>query len=794
MLKNYLLTTIRFLKRNKLYSLINITGLTLGLTCSIVIFLIIQFELSFDKIPEGDRVFRVVNELITNDNPSFSSGIPYPLPHALQNEFSNIEKLTLVDANFGSPVISITNEDGSVDKFLAEHAVYVEKDFFEMFPYQYLAGDPAITFDDPNSVVLSESLAKKYFGSIDVVGKTLLYNNDELLQVKGVVNNPRKNSSLSFTFFRLFPEERRGTNWSSFSSAVQCFIKLNSAANENLINNGFNDFEKKYLLEEDYGNLHFFLQPLEEIHYDDRYYNFGQAITSKQILLALGIIAALILLISSINYINLSTALGLNRAAEVGIRKVFGSSRLELAFRFLAESTIITFIAFALALIAVQFSLPFFNSTFGFNADIAYLNPLAITGYLTAAFILMSLISGFYPAIFVSRFNPIKAIKNSVELKSNKKLSLRRVLVIFQFGISQALLIATLVVVSQMNYFENAELGFKKESILEIPIGDGDESNLSTLKSKLEAESFVSSVTYSNTGTSSSNVWSGSFKLTEEDETVEGSIQIKFVDEDFIKTYGLEILAGKDFSQETQTMQYIVNEAFADLVGNGNDFNKLLGKQLEVWNQSGTVVAIIKDFVTTSLHGKIQPVALCFNRDIFQQAAVKLNSSNYNNAIAKINEHWSVIWPNEVFEFEFLDESIKEQYEQEQNLSNVLSMFSFIALIIGCLGLFGLASFIVERRVKEIGIRKVLGANVLSILALFNKEFFFMLLFGFIFFAPASYYFMNKWLENFAYRIEISPFVFIITFTATAFIALATISARAMKAALINPAKALKYE
>lgn len=794
MFKNYLITTIRFLKRNKLYSFINIFGLTLGVTCSIIIFLTIEFESSYDSFhKDSDKIYRVVHEQIKNGEAAPSPAVPYPMPEALRNDFPNLDKLTIVDANWGPAVIAVEKSTGNISKYSEEKIAYVEPQYFQIFSYNYLYGNPSEALKDPNSVVITESLANKYFGQADAVRKTLLLNGKRTLMVGAIIKDPPKNTSLPFEVFFSYVGQKRSDNWGNFPGSVQCYIQFDNAAEKNSFLQNIPGFAEKHLLPEDSERTKFALQSLDQIHFDDRYYNFETVTISQEKLFAMGAIAVLILLISAVNYVNLNIALGINRSSEVGIRKVFGGTQKDLSIRFLLESFLLTFFAFAVSLGLTEILLPSFNSSFGFNVDTASISSLQTALYLIGLFVVLSLAAGFYPAIFISRFNPIRALKNKLELSSSGKFSLRKILVIFQFGVSQALLIGALIVIDQMNYFENADIGFEKESVVEINIGDSQESNLSTLKSQLLSESFVSNVSFSNTGTVSGSMWGGDFTFSGED-IKEGVSQIKFVDNAYINTYGLQLVVGQNINETAGTIQHIVNQKFVKLLGYGSDYSKVIGKNLKLWGNEGPIIGVVKDFVTTSLHQEIEPVIIEFNRPLFYQAAIKLKTANVNAAISRIDEIWNSIWTDDIFDFDFLDETYKNQYIEEKNLSNILSLFTVLALVIGGLGLFGLASFIVEKRAKEVGIRKVLGANIWDILKIFNKEFVVMIIWGFVIFAPFAYYFMNNWLQSFAHRINISPVVFIISITATMVVAVLTVSIRSMRTALRNPTDSLRYE
>lgn len=793
MFRNYILSSFRYLKKNKIYTLINIFGLTLCVTTALLIFFIIEYELGFDKQQQNaDKIYRVVTHRHQPNGINYVSGIPYPFAAAFKNEFPEIKYASFVDGNFGAPLVKIEKKDGAVNRFTEGEAVYVEPAYFKMFNYTWLHGSADNVLLNPNGIVITEELAKKYFDTDDAVGRTILVNDDRELVVEGVVANTGEQSSLPFNFFMAFNKDRGNDNWSSISSAVQFYILFESPNRQQHTAGLLNEFADKYLSDEDKEELEFLFQPLAQIHFDERYFNFGVGTASFSTLYILGAIAFLIILLSAINFINLNTALAMNRTNEVGIRKVFGSKRSDLIIRFFIETFFVTLISFIIGIILVTQLYPFVERLTGYSVNINSIEPGKLILFITATFAMLSLLAGIYPSLILSRYNPVNALKNKFN-SSGKSFSLRKALVVFQFGVSQAIVVAAIIALNQLSYISSSDLGFKKESVLEINLPVRDQVTLQTLKSELLKSPIIENVTFSNTGTSSSNVWTGDYSIVGNTE-FSSNAQVKFADTDYLKTFKLKLIAGSDFIDGISD-QLIINEALAKEIGNGNDFRSAIGKQLKIWNVEAPIVGIVKNFVTTSLHEKVKPTIISHSESSrLVQGAARINTSNYTAAVKEIKVIWEKVFPGKIFDFSFLDEEISRKYQGDKNLANMLNSFSVISLLIGCLGLFGLVSFMIERKAKEIGIRKVLGATILDIMLIFNIEYLIMILAGFIIFTPLSYFVMNGWLSSFAYRINISPYTFAIVLLLTLILALVTISLRVLKSALSNPVKSLRYE
>lgn len=797
MFKNDLKFTLRNLLKNRLYTLINVAGLALGIACALIIFLIIKFELSFDTYHrDAERIYRLVRATNEYGSTEHTPGVPHPLPEALRSDFPEFRQVTIVDANFTPFVYSVTRDNGTVAKFKDEpNVAFVDPDYFKIFSYRWLSGDPAQALANLQSAVISRGLAKMMFGEENPLGKLITCDNRFDIQITGIVKDPPQNSDLQFNLFiRYDPKERGNDSWRSVSSATQCFVKLSPGLTAEQFPERFNAFIKKYMKEEDARRITLSLQPLTEQHFDTRFENsFGKTVP-KVTFVALGLVGLFLIITACINFVNLNTALAVNRAREVGVRKVLGSSMLRLILHFLGETALITLLAIFVALAMAEIALTQLQPLLGYKLSLNLSNDFSTAGYLLFLFIIVTLLAGFYPAFNLASFTPAEAIRsNRLTSRYGKGLLLRKGLVVLQFAISQTLIICAIVIAGQMDYFRSADMGFNKEAIVETELPTRNQTRLDRFKNLLLQNAAIRKVSFSNTGTASENIWTSNYSLTDSTEVKEGRAQVKFVDQDFIDTYQLKLLAGQDLAGADSLERYLVNKTFATNSGYGNDLEGLLGKYLKTWRIEAPIGGVVQDFNTTSLHQQVEPVVMLVSNR-YWRAGVKIDLQNAESALAAMEDAWDTVYPEYVFDYAFLDESIAKFYESEQNTARLMNIFTLIAIIIGCLGLFGLVSYMAAQRTKEIGIRKVLGATVSHVLALLSKDFLKLVLLANILAWPAAWYVMNLWLQDFAYRIEIEWWVFALAGGLALVIAILTVSYQAIRAAVANPVDSLRYE
>ena len=799
MLKNYIKIAIRNLIKNKSYSAINIAGLSLGIVCAMLIFMIIRFDLSFDTFHQNrENTYRLVYEQKRFGETSFGVGVPYPLPETFRAEFSGVEYVSVVDMNISPSVMAVETPSGrqkfNIDNLPGNYAS-VHQDYLNMFDVKWLLGNKQTALNRPGTIVLSKPVADILFGNQNPLGKTLILDGSKEMEVTGVMGEVPENTDLPFSILASFEIPDWGAeNWGSVSSSSQVYFTLKTRVNPESIEAGLVDFVDKYEIEDQNEELTYHLQPLSELHFGEKYWNFSSRVVTEASLWALGLIGLFLLVTACINFINLNTAVAVQRSKEVGVRKVLGGTRFQLIVYFLIETAVITLIAIFFSLFLAELSSGFVESFLGYELVLSKLaGDLFI--FLTILLIAVTLAAGLYPAFVLSGYSPTEAIRNKIRASYGRGASLRKGLVVFQFAISQVLIISMIVMWNQMDYFSQVDMGFNKEAIVEVPVPDQEETTLEQFRQQLMKQTSILELTYSNTGTASENVWSSGYELYDSDQIRKGQAQVKFVDEHFTETYELEMVAGEDFKPTTSdsVTQILVNEAFAKSSGFGDDYNRLIGKEVETWSYHAPVTGIVKNFNTQSLHAPIQPVVMIVD-DRYAITGIRINTANTGQALQQIEEAWSAAFPQYVFEYQFLDDTVREFYEDEQKGVQLINAFTVIAIIIGCLGLFGLISFMASTRTKEIGIRKVLGAATTDIIRIFSKEITVLILVAFILAAPVAYYLMSSWLTDFAYKIDLHFGFFLASLLATLGLAILTVGYRSLKAAFANPVESLQSE
>ncbi|NBW35326.1 MAG: ABC transporter permease [Cytophagia bacterium] len=804
MLKNYFKTAIRTLLRQKNTTLINVSGLTIGVAASFILFVLIQYHYSFDKFQRKyDRIYRIVTTSDSNTGSFHTPGIPSPLPPAFKLDFPETEEVLFTQYQSGA-LILIPQQSGESKKFEEERGVvYTDPAVFKIFDRTVLIGDAQKGLDEPNEAVISTALAKKYFGKEDAVGEVIKFDGKEF-KISAVVADPPDNTDLPFTLYLSYEtirKENEEKGWGGIWSDEQCYFLLKEGESVEQIESRMDAFYKKYNPEDNFDNQRFVIQPLADIHFDDRYGNYNYDTVPKTALIALGVVALFLIITASINFINLTTAEAIKRSKEVGIRKTLGSSRAQLMFQFLGETAIVTFtailIGFGIAQIALSFLNPFLELELALNP----LNNQAFLIYLITLFVLVSLCSGLYPAFFISAYKPALALKNTMGNKNSSGFLLRKGLVVTQFFISQFLIIGTIILITQMNYFKNKDLGFQRDAIVTIPIPEGErpatdsttKSKMRTLADRISKLSGIERYSLSNTAPSSGNVNGTGFLFEGQTDDQRKDTQLKLVDGNYIELYGLKLIAGENLDDLDTARSFVVNRRLTEIAGFTNP-GDIIGKRMRVWGRTLPVVGVVEDFHTTSLESEIEPTVLLNRLSNYRTLSLKVNAQSFQNTLPQVQEMWEATYPEYLFSYEFLDESIRGFYEGQERTSVLLTVFTSIAIFIGCLGLFGLATFMINQKNKEIGVRKVLGASVEGIVFLFSKEYMKLIGIGFVFAAPIAWYVMNQWLNGFAYRISLSAWIFLAGLGVTLLVAVFTVGYRSLRAATANPVKSLRYE
>ncbi len=800
MLKNYLKTAIRSLKRQKVYSFINITGLSVGLACCILIILYIRFELSYDRYHRNaDRIYRIIEIEIREGKKDYSATTPAPLAPALAAEFPEIVSAVRFFHPSWIEKWKISCEDRT---FFEENVFFADSSAPEVFSFPLIQGNSEEALKEPNSVIITGDMAKKYFGNMSPLGEVLVLNNAEA-KITGVAQNLPKNSHFRFDFLISFstlghPSFRNIVydmllDWRSHNFYTYVLLRKDCSSAE---------LEKKFIpflerhLNTRISNSDIYLQPLKNIHLHSKNFSYEMTSTNSDItyVYIFSVIALFVLIIACINYMNLTTARATNRGREVGTRKIVGATRLQLIQQFLGESVVLMFVALFFAFLLVSVFLPALNSLTGSNFSINLKNLASVAGLLLAAALLLGLAAGIYPAFFLSTFRPLNILKGNIHA-GLKKTHFRKVLVVSQFAISMVLIIGTMAIKDQLKYCMNKNLGFDKEHVLVIPARDYKTmQEYDIIRNKLLQHPEITSVARS---TSLPGKTIGRRGFLPEGNTWNPRYSI-FVDYDFIPTMGMEIVEGRNFSEEFATDvsdAYIVNEAAVKEFG----WDRALGKRL-FWagdaNKKGEVIGVVKDFHFMSLHQKIEPIILHMMApgQGFSYITTRIRSHDILGLLDIINKDWQEFNPSVPLELFFSDESMNRLYASEKRMLDVSGIFTMVGILIACLGLFGLASYVAELRTKEIGIRKVLGASNSSIVVMLSKEFIKLVLLSNIIAWPVAYYILNRWLQNFAYRISIGVETFLLAGALAFMIALLSVSYQSVRSALASPVQALRYE
>ena len=803
MFQNYLKTALRNLFRQKGSSFLNIAGLTLGISCSLILFLMVKHSASFDNYHKNrDRIYRVVTESDGNNGKFYTPGVPPALPEAFRQDFPEVEEVTFTSYR-SNVVIKVPQPNGESKKFQEESGVvFAEPNFFKMFDRALVIGHAGKSLDEPNEAVISRALARKYFATEDVVGEIVKFDTMEF-KITAVMEDYPKNTDFPFNLmlsFATIKKEREAVGWNSIWSDEQCYFLLREDEPISKVEARIPAFVDKFLGKENYRNQTFTAQPLSELHFDDRYSNYNYNVTPREILIALGVIGLFLIATACINFINLTTAEAIKRSKEVGVRKSLGSSRRQLIAQFLGETSLVTIFAMLLALGLTQLALSVINPFLELSLGLNFSTDLHLWAFIIGTTVVVSLLSGLYPSLIISGFKPVLALKNQMQNRSASGFNLRRSLVVLQFVISQFFIMGTIILLSQMNYFRSQELGFEREAVLvvsiperESPVAAEGTSKMRTLREQIQQLAGVESVSLSSTPPSSGSVSGTGFPLEGEAENLRKDTQVKQVDGNYVPLYGIEMVAGKNIDDYDTARGFLVNEELVRVSGFERP-EDLIGKRIHMGGRILPVVGVVKDFHTVSLHDRIEPTVLMNNLSGYRTMSVKLQQGQIKHVVDELKDKWERAYPEHIFDYAFLDDSIQEFYESEQKMSVILTVFTSMVIFIGCLGLFGLATFMANQKTKEIGVRKALGASVQSIIFLFSREYVKLILIGFLLASPAVWFIMNEWLQNFAYKITIGLPVFLIGFAVTLAIALVTVGYKSFKAAIVNPIKSLRYE
>jgi ABC-type antimicrobial peptide transport system permease subunit len=773
MLKNYLKIAVRNLLKHKGYSSINILGLAVGLASCLLITLWIIDELSYDTFhKKSNTLYHVIT-------PKGNASTPAPLGPVLEEECPEVIYATRYS---GLLEVLLSHKD---KRFYEDNIVGVDPAFFKMFSFTFLKGDAENSLSDLQSMVISENIAKKYFGNQDPIGKTITMNHQREFTISGVIKNTSHNSTLQFDIIvpfeiRIENSKEQGfyiDNWGTYSPNT--FILTQEDVDEEEVNAKITAIIRNYA-EKD--------AELVILPFADRNLFFSE---KEKYLKIFSVVALFILLIACINFMNLSTARSANRATEIGIRKVTGAYQRTIFVQFMLESFFLALFAVIIAIGLVEFFLPVFNTGLEMNLSLSTLNPYSLLSILLGMAIITGFAAGSYPALYLSSFRPIKVLQGKLRA-GTKSTSFRKILVVIQFSLSIFLIIGTGVVYKQLEFIKHKDIGYQKEHILNVSLRGECKKYYDVLKNELISHENIRGIS----GTMDDMPYFGWKSIVDwegKDPNQKIYAAFNFIDYDFIKTFKISLIEGRDFSKKISSdrkTSFLINEEMVKIL----EKEYALGTRIKFFKNYGTVIGVMKNFNHLPLDYKTIPVILMLDPQKVLYMSIRMRPDNISTTLSTIEDTWKKIIPSFPFEYQFLDHAFDRRYRSTERMGNLANSFALLAVFIACLGLFGLASFTAEQRSKEIGIRKVFGATGISIVYLMSKEFTRWVLAANIIAWPVAWFIMEKWLESYAYRTDIGGWIFIITGGIALLIALVTVSTQAIKAALINPIEALRYE
>jgi putative ABC transport system permease protein len=809
MFRNYLLSAFRFFLRNKGFTVINIIGLALGIACTVLIFLYVYDEMRFDRYHENwKRIYMVCVDGNMEGDPWKSGWTTPPMAFNMKNNFPEIENVTRLCLWHVNWVFKYNEK-----QFVGSRAIGADSTVFDIFTIPFILGDPATALNRPNTMVLTESTARKYFGDENPIGKIIINEDGDNYEITGVVEGQPVNSHFYFDMMYSIITMSDAHSESWFSHEFQTYLLLPERYDFRKLENKFDDFVIRYVgpyIEQTSGIsigefqemgywYHYWLLPLKDVHLSQM---IDEQYGTKTFIYILSFIGIFILLIACINYMNLATALAANRSKEVGIRKMVGSSKNNLIKQYLGESVILCLLALCFGMLFVELSIPYFNEFTGKDIAINYLgSPLIIPGLILFA-LLLGIMAGFYPSILLSTFKPVTILKGMASDKSSgSKSCLRNILVVFQFTICIIIIFGTIIVTRQLWFMQNKELGLESEQVLVLHRANGLGQKQQAFKQELLKNPSIINVTCSyNTPARHHNP--EGHHVRGNPEYLEHTLHVACGDADFVKTLGLEIIKGRNFDPNKPTDKYstIINESAVRFMELENPFSTSFDYSPEpaVDSVDYHIIGVVKDFHFKSLHHEIEPWILYpLSEDIWWYAyfvMIKINTENIQSTLKFIKDKWDEFTDEFPYQYSFLDEDFDSLYQKEKKARKMFTVFAVFTIIIACLGLLGLASFTANQRTKEIGIRKAMGSTTLKIQLLLSGQFSKLVFISIIIALPVAFYLMSNWLKDFAYRIDMPWWIFIVTPIVVLSLALLTISSVVLSAANRNPVDTLRYE
>lgn len=812
MIASHIKIAWRTLLKNRIYSIVNLLGLTIGIAAALLIYRMITYEWSFNKgFANYDRIVRVVSRELSADNEvNFNPGIPIPALRLMQTQVSQFELFSPIHECWANMTVPNPAGGAPLKKFgpkAPEIGFFAAPDFCKIITMEWLAGDPATALRDPESVVLNQSWAEKCFGDWqNAVGKTIMIDNNIPATVKGVIKDLPANCDfplcylISYStlktqaaYFNLNKEDE----WGGCSSNDQAYALLKKGTSFENVNANLSPIGRDHYKDESniVHRVHL-IQPLSDLHYNVDLYNSGQHTISLSRLRILSAIGILILIMACFNFINLATAQASLRAKEVGVRKTLGSKKHQLISQFMTETFIIVLASVLTGVCIAYLISPLLKYVSDIPDSIGFFNQPQLWLFLAAITIVVTFLSGMYPALMLSGFQPAKVMKSSHSIGFSGGIALRKILVVLQFVIAQALVAGAIITIMQLDFVRNKELGFNKDLVYYFYI-NSDSATIfrqEALRQKMKAISTIESVTFSSDNPFSGNTWSSNFRFGSRTKDENFPVSMKFCDADYQKNYGFKLLAGTWYTPSDTIREVVLNMTLLKKLGIREPADAIGETFMLGATTRARVVGVAEDFHTHSLRQDFLPLMIGPKKEFYSVVAAKIRSRDIQSTITEIQQAFDEILPEQVFDGEFLDATIEKFYKDDNRLSATCKGFGFLAIMISCLGLFGLATHAAQQRVKEIGIRKVLGASVFGIVGLLSKDFLKLVLISLVIATPLAWYFMQKWLEDFVYRIEIQWWIFALAGLVGIAVALLTISIQSIRAAVANPVKSLRSE
>jgi putative ABC transport system permease protein len=800
MLKNYLLTTFRNVARRKGFSILNVAGLSIGLAASLLILQYVKDELSYDDFHVNkENIYRVQYDFIRDREVVFKSATAFPkIAPALKADYPEIENSCRLYLRYGGGVVQ--HEDISIKE---DNVFTVDQSFFDIFSYELIKGNRKTVLKESNTAVIEEKTAKKYFGDADPIGKRFKFGNREEYEITGIIRSP-ENSHLKFTFLLSYPtlttqigeDFENAWGWYDFYNYVQ----LKPGADPKSLEAKFPDFIKKYGREGDVDRTRFSLQHLPDIHLYSDLIQEARVNGNGRSVYFLTIIALIILVIAWVNYINLSTARSVERAKEVGVRKSIGAGRFQLMGQFVSEAFVVNFGAVLLALALVAIAIPLFNSISGKELTSSILTDPTLWLALGGLFVFGSLLSGLYPAFVLSSYQPARVLKGSMK-GSSEGMILRKALVVIQFAASVFLIAGTLIVYQQLRFMQNRDLGIDIDQTLVInaPGVTNDatySSQYTSFKNEILRHPSITKMAGSTEIPGNLIYWTSGSKRVGGDQDLPNTIMYRVgIDFDFFETYGNKLLGGRVYAPQftADSNSVILNRKAIEVLGFKN-VEDAVGGQVRIGRDTLTVVGVVENYHQEGLKNDFRQTAFHLTPAPQSYFTVKLQKADLGQTIAFVREKYSQVFAGNPFDYFFLDSFFNRQYKNDEQFGKVFGFFAMLAIFVASLGLFGLASFTASQRTKEIGIRKVMGSSVSNILILLSKDFLKLVFIANLVAIPLVWIMMNQWLKNFAFRVEMSVWVFLVAATASSLIAIITVSYQSIKAATANPVRSLRYE